>query len=121
MRALRSICLQTNPYTVGCAYPLALGAKLAAPERVVVAICGDGGFLYNLQEMATAVQHGVHAIALVPPPPICFHFIYYWSYSDELLLQSSYGFSHVRFADYCLTARFDCSFIDLHFHTQVVR
>ena len=51
--------------TLGCAYPLALGAKVAQPTRAVVALSGDGGFLYNSQELATAVQHGIHAVVIV--------------------------------------------------------
>ena len=51
--------------TLGSAYPLALGAKVAAPERAVVALAGDGGFLYNSQELATAVQYGINAVVIV--------------------------------------------------------
>ena len=51
--------------TLGCAYPLALGAKMATPRRAVVSLSGDGGFLYNAQEMATAVQNSIGAIAVV--------------------------------------------------------
>lgn len=51
--------------TLGCAYPLALGAKVARPDQAVVAISGDGGFLYNAQELATAVQYGINAVAVV--------------------------------------------------------
>ena len=50
---------------LGFAYPTALGAKVAQPERAVVAISGDGGFLYNSQELATAVQYGITAVAIV--------------------------------------------------------
>lgn len=35
---------------------MAIGAKLAAPERPVVAIAGDGGFMFTVQELATAVS-----------------------------------------------------------------
>jgi acetolactate synthase-1/2/3 large subunit len=42
-----------------------LGAKVACPDRPVVAVCGDGGFMYNVQELATAVQHGINAVAVV--------------------------------------------------------
>ncbi len=42
--------------SIGCGLPLALGAQVAAPERPVVALCGDGGFLLNAGELATAVQ-----------------------------------------------------------------
>jgi acetolactate synthase-1/2/3 large subunit len=50
---------------LGFAYPTALGAKLARPDRPVLAIVGDGGFLYNAQEMATAVQYGIHVVIVV--------------------------------------------------------
>jgi acetolactate synthase-1/2/3 large subunit len=51
--------------TLGHAYPSALGAKVARPERAVVALAGDGGFMYNVQELATAVHHGINVVALV--------------------------------------------------------
>ncbi len=50
---------------LGYAYPTALGAKVARPERAVVAVSGDGGFLYNSQELATAVQYGINATVVV--------------------------------------------------------
>ena len=51
--------------TLGYAYPVALGAKAAQPGRAVVATSGDGGFLFNSQELATAVQHGINAVVVV--------------------------------------------------------
>lgn len=51
--------------TIGCGLPLALGAKIAAPGRPVAALCGDGGFLVNVGEMATAVQEQVAVIVIV--------------------------------------------------------
>jgi acetolactate synthase-1/2/3 large subunit len=51
--------------TLGMSYPVALGAKVACPGRPVVAIAGDGGFMYNVQELATAVQHGIGVVAVV--------------------------------------------------------
>ena len=50
---------------LGYAYPTALGAKVACPEKAVVAVSGDGGFLFNSQELATAVLHDIGAIAVV--------------------------------------------------------
>ena len=50
---------------LGYAYPTALGAKVARPGRAVVAISGDGGFLYNSQELATAVKYGINAVVIV--------------------------------------------------------
>ena len=46
-------------------YRGALGAKVARPERAVVALTGDGGFMYNVQELATAVHHGISVVAIV--------------------------------------------------------
>jgi len=51
--------------TLGSGYATALGAKVAHPERPVVAICGDGGFMFAAQELATAVQYGIGVVALV--------------------------------------------------------
>jgi 5-guanidino-2-oxopentanoate decarboxylase len=42
--------------TLGYALPAAIGAKLAAPARAVVALAGDAGFLFTVQELATAVE-----------------------------------------------------------------
>lgn len=50
---------------LGYAYPVALGAKVAMPEKAVVAISGDGGFMFASQEMSTAVKYGINAVAVV--------------------------------------------------------
>ena len=50
---------------LGFAFPTALGAKVARPDKAVVAVSGDGGFLFNSQELATAVQHGINAVVIV--------------------------------------------------------
>jgi acetolactate synthase-1/2/3 large subunit len=50
---------------LGAAFPIALGAKVAAPDRPVVAIKGDGGFLFAATELATAVQFGINAVTVV--------------------------------------------------------
>ena len=51
--------------TIGCGLPLALGAKVAAPERPVVALCGDGGFLLNASELATAAQEKLPVVVVI--------------------------------------------------------
>ena len=51
--------------TLGYALPAAIGAKLAAPERPAVAIVGDMGFLYCVQELATAVELQLPLIVIV--------------------------------------------------------
>lgn len=50
--------------TMGYSVPAAIGAKMAAPERPVIVICGDGSFQMEFMELATAIQHGV-AIKIV--------------------------------------------------------
>ena len=50
---------------MGYGLPAAIAAKLAQPERVVVALAGDGCFLMNGQELATAAQYGANVIVLV--------------------------------------------------------
>jgi acetolactate synthase-1/2/3 large subunit len=50
---------------LGYGFPTALGAKVAWPDRVVVSISGDGGFMFNVQELATAAMHNINVIALV--------------------------------------------------------
>ena len=42
--------------TLGCAMPMAIGAKVAAPERPVAAIAGDGGFMFTVGELAAAAE-----------------------------------------------------------------
>ncbi len=50
---------------LGFGFATALGAKVAHPDRAVVAITGDGGFLFNVQELATAVQYGIKLVTIV--------------------------------------------------------
>lgn len=51
--------------SMGYGYPAALGAKVAFPDRQVVDIDGDGSFLMNVQELATAHIEGIAAKALI--------------------------------------------------------
>src|SRR6516225_8008724 len=51
--------------TLGSGFPTALGAKVANPDRPVVAISGDGGFMFGVQELATAVQFNIGVVTLV--------------------------------------------------------
>ncbi len=45
--------------TMGYSIPAALGAKVAAPDRQVIAVCGDGSFQMSMMELATMKQHNV--------------------------------------------------------------
>jgi len=51
--------------TLGYSFPTALGVKLAAPDRQVVCVVGDGGFLYGCAELATAVRQGINLVTVV--------------------------------------------------------
>ena len=51
--------------TMGYSIPAALGAKLAKPERQVVAVCGDGSFQMSMMELATFRQHNIQAKIIV--------------------------------------------------------
>src|SRR5947209_1069522 len=59
-------CLISNGFaSMGIGLPGAIAAKLAFPERRVLTVCGDGGFLMNVQELETAVRPRVPVVALV--------------------------------------------------------
>lgn len=51
--------------TLGYALPAAIGAKVAFPNRQVVAFCGDGGFMLNSPELATAMKYNLNVVAIV--------------------------------------------------------
>lgn len=50
---------------MGFALPGAVGAKIACPDKKVIALCGDGGFLMNMQEMETASRIGANIVVMV--------------------------------------------------------
>lgn len=59
-------CLIPNGFcAMGFALPGAIGAKLALPERRVLALCGDAGFLMNVQELETARRLGTNIVVMV--------------------------------------------------------
>jgi acetolactate synthase-1/2/3 large subunit len=45
--------------TLGSAMPTALGAKVGMPDRQVIAMCGDGGFQFTMEELGAAVHHRI--------------------------------------------------------------
>jgi len=51
--------------TLGFGFPTALGVKVAHPDKPVLAITGDGGFMFGVQELATAMQYGIAVVILV--------------------------------------------------------
>jgi acetolactate synthase-1/2/3 large subunit len=51
--------------TLGAGFPTALGVKVAMPDRPVLSLNGDGGFLFGGSELATAMQYGINLITIV--------------------------------------------------------
>jgi acetolactate synthase I/II/III large subunit len=61
----RSLITSGFSGTLGAGFPTALGVKVAHPDRPVVAVTGDGGFLFGGAELATAVQHGINLVTVL--------------------------------------------------------
>ena len=51
--------------TLGAGFPTALGVKVGQPDRAVVALTGDGGFLFGGSDLATAVRYGINLITIL--------------------------------------------------------
>ena len=60
-----TILLDNALATMGAGLPSAMGAKMVHPDRKVMAICGDGGFMMNSQEMETAVRLKLDLVVLI--------------------------------------------------------
>ena len=52
-------------FNLGYAFPTALGTKVANPDRPVVYVSGDGGFMFNASELSTAVKYGINTTTVV--------------------------------------------------------
>src|SRR3989442_533853 len=63
--APRTFLYPTGSAVLGYAVPAAIGAKLARPERAVVAVAGDGGFMFSVAELATAGEDRLAVVFLV--------------------------------------------------------
>lgn len=50
---------------LGFGFNTALGVKVANPDKVVISVSGDGGFMFGVQELATAVHHKINVVAIV--------------------------------------------------------
>jgi acetolactate synthase-1/2/3 large subunit len=61
----RSFFYPSNYIALGWGFPAAVGAAVALPDRVVVSMSGDGGFVMTCQELATAARYGLRLIAIV--------------------------------------------------------
>ena len=55
----RTFLYPVGSATLGYGLPAAIGAQIAHPDRPVVAVLGDGGFMFSVNELATAVKYGL--------------------------------------------------------------
>lgn len=60
-----TVLLDNALATMGAGLPSAMAAKIVHPDRDVIAICGDGGFMMNSQEIETAVRLGLHLTVII--------------------------------------------------------
>ena len=60
-----SLLLDNALATMGAGFPSAIGARLVYPDKKIVAICGDGGFMMNSQELETAVRLKLNLVVVV--------------------------------------------------------
>ena len=63
--APNTILLDNALAAMGGGLPAGITAKLLNPERRVLAICGDGGFMINCQELETAIRYGIPIVVLI--------------------------------------------------------
>ncbi len=64
-RVANTLLLDNALATMGAGLPSAMMASMLYPERRVLAVCGDGGFMMNSQEMETAVRLGLNLVVLI--------------------------------------------------------
>ena len=64
-RSPNTVLLDNALATMGAGLPSAMAAKIVYPDRMVTAICGDGGFMMNSQELETAMRLGLHLVVVI--------------------------------------------------------
>ena len=52
-------------FNLGYGFPTALGTKVAKPDRPVICMAGDGGFMFNSSELSTAVKYGINVVTVL--------------------------------------------------------
>jgi acetolactate synthase-1/2/3 large subunit len=86
---------------MGFGLPAAMGAKLGAPERTVVAIIGDGGFQMTLQEMGTIMQNNIDLKIII----LNNHFLGMVRQWQELFNDRRYSFTNIDSPDFVALSR----------------
>jgi acetolactate synthase-1/2/3 large subunit len=87
--------------TMGFALPAAIGAKVGAPERTVVAIIGDGGFQMTLQELGTIMQSNIDVKILI----LNNEFLGMVRQWQELFHDRRYSFTDIQSPDFVALAK----------------
>lgn len=87
--------------TMGFALPAAIGAKLGAPERQVIAVMGDGGAQMNLQELGTIMQYAP-AVKILILNNSFLGMVRQW---QELFHQKRYSFTDIQSPDFVQVAK----------------
>lgn len=64
-RERNTILLDNALATMGAGLPSAMGARLVYPDKKILAIAGDGGFMMNSQDLETAVREQMHVVVLI--------------------------------------------------------
>jgi len=87
--------------TMGFALPAAIGAKVGAPERTVVAIIGDGGFQMTLQELGTIMQCNIDVKIII----LNNEFLGMVRQWQELFHERRYSFTDIQSPDFVALAK----------------
>lgn len=78
--------------TMGFALPAAMGAKVGAPDREVIAIIGDGGFQMTIQELATIAQESLPVKAII----LNNNYLGMVRQWQEMFFEERYSFTHLK-------------------------
>lgn len=82
--------------SLGWSFPASLGARCAQPDRPVVCFTGDGGFMYHMSEMETALRYGIRTVTVANNNASFRQERFLWR--DEASLARNWRFSPVDFA-----------------------
>jgi acetolactate synthase-1/2/3 large subunit len=89
-------CIISNGFaTMGIAVPGAIGAKIVYPDKKVLAICGDGGFMMNVQELETALRAKTPFVTLIFED--CSYGLIKWKQQDQYGMSCYTDFTNPNF------------------------